>query len=75
LDEGEAIFNGDEIHRNHLLYKVAFRAETFSMNSRATRTRDQILPVLPRDHEDLLATLTDQSLDDAIHARGLFHPA
>jgi hypothetical protein len=44
------------------------------MNSRATRPRDQILPVLPRDHEDLFAKLTGQPLAEA-PGLGRLHPA
>jgi hypothetical protein len=45
------------------------------MHYRATEPRDQILPVLPRDREDLLAPPTGQLLAEATRARKRFHPA
>lgn len=52
-----------------------FPAETVTMHYRATEPRDQILPVLPRDREDLLAPPTGQLLAEATRARKRFHPA
>ncbi|MCU1586017.1 MAG: hypothetical protein JWM49_2573 [Microbacteriaceae bacterium] len=72
---GRRIANGDRFHRNHSLYTMTKRAENFPMNSRATRPRDQILPVLPRDYEDLFAKLTGQPLAEATPGLGRLHPA